>query len=59
MNSKDWKAQRWLISLLDDDYIDSEKIELQHTGQIDSTIQSQDIKDLLKYAEEGNDSGDD
>lgn len=35
LDSKDWKAQRYLLTLLDPDtYNDSEKVELEHSGEI-------------------------
>lgn len=55
MNSKDWKAHRYLLSLLDEDYQDSEKIKLEHSGQIDNGMVVEETKDLFKEAEKGND----
>lgn len=58
--SDDWRAHAWLLEKIDkEDFGKQEKIELEHSGKVDSQVTTKEIKDLFKYAEKGNDNGDD
>lgn len=59
LDSKDWKAQRYLLTLLDPEtYNDSEKIELTGNVKQEHTVVDK-VNNLFDEAERGNKDGND
>lgn len=58
MDSKDWKARKYLLSLNDKSFNDPEKVELKHTGEITQehkgSVELNVIDRIKKYREQLN-----